>query len=203
MVKNHPGKPWARYADDGVVHCRTREEADELLAQLRARFLECKLELHPEKTKTVYCKDDRRRDTHSETKFDFLGYTFGGRQGKTRDGKLIIGFSPAVSDKASRAMRQTIRGWKIHLRSDASIEQLSKDCKTVLIGWTNYSGRFRTSRFHAILYHMNRELEHWAMRKYKRLARYKTRAGMWMRAVAALKPQLFDHWGKGILRSGG
>lgn len=203
MVKNHPGKPWARYADDGVIHCRTRAEAEELLAQLGARFLECKLELHPEKTKIVYCKDDKRRGTHSETKFDFLGYTFRGRQVKTRDGKLIIGFNPAVSDKASKAMRQTIRGWKIHLRSDTSIEQLSKEYKTVLMGWTNYYGHFSQSRFHAILYHMNRELERWAMRKYKKLARRKTLAGMWLKAVAALKPQLFDHWGKEILWTAG
>ena len=199
MAKNHPENPWARYADDGVVHCRTREEAEKLLAQLGSRFLECKLELHPEKTKIIYCKDDKRRGTHPETKFDFLGYTFRGRGVKTKDGKLFTGFIPAVSGKASKAMRQTIRGWKIHLRSDTDIEKLAKEYNKVLVGWNNYYARFCKSDFHAIFHHMNKALIRWAMRKYKKLAGHKTRATKWLRVVAAKRRKLFTHWQMGIL----
>lgn len=199
MVKHHPGKPWARYADDGVIHCRTRDQAEELLAQLGPRFLECKLELHPEKTKIVYCKDGKRRGTHPETTFDFLGYTFRGRGAKTRDGRLFINFTPAVSDKACKAMRQTIRGWKIHLRSGADIETLAREYNRVLVGWNNYYACFYKSNFHPIFHHMNRALIRWAMRKYKKLTGRKTRASMWMGALAERRRKLFTHWQMGIL----
>jgi RNA-directed DNA polymerase len=46
--KNFPQTPFERYADDAIVQCRTEAGAQE----------ECRLELHPEKTKVVYCKDD-------------------------------------------------------------------------------------------------------------------------------------------------
>ena len=79
---------------------------------------ECRLELHPEKTKIVYCKDDDRRERYVQEKFDFLGYTFRPRSSKSRKGKYFINFSPAISEKASKAIRRTIRDWKLHLRSD-------------------------------------------------------------------------------------
>ena len=61
MDRNHPDNPWARYADDAVAHCRSKEEAEELLEQLQRAFSECELELHPDKTRIVYCKDDDRQ----------------------------------------------------------------------------------------------------------------------------------------------
>ena len=79
MQTNHPKKPWCRYADDGLVHCRTKLEADELLKELEARFKACGLELHPIKTKIVYCKDANRKKEYPTTSFDFLGYTLASR----------------------------------------------------------------------------------------------------------------------------
>ena len=76
MVLKHPDNPFARYADDAVIHCPNREDAEKLLHSLGERLLECGLELHPDKTRIVYCKDDDRRGNHPEIKFDFLGYTF-------------------------------------------------------------------------------------------------------------------------------
>lgn len=76
MEQNHPIKPWCRYADDGLVHYKTKHDAEMLLQELRKRFAECGLELHPVKTKIVYCKDGSRKGGHSEIKFDFLGFTF-------------------------------------------------------------------------------------------------------------------------------
>ncbi len=113
MERNHPQHPWARYADDAVTHCRTRENAENLLKQLHERFNECGLELHPDKTKIVYCKDDDRRAEHQEIKFDFLGYTFRPRRSKNRHGKFFINFTPGVSNKAAKAMRHKIRNWRM------------------------------------------------------------------------------------------
>jgi RNA-directed DNA polymerase len=114
--------------------------------ELDARFRECGLELHPEKTKIVYCKDDSRRKDYSVTSFDFLGYTFRPRRSKDRKGKFFINFSPAVSNKAGQGMRAKTRGWKMHLRSDKSLEDLSKMFSPVIRGWINYHGRFISQR---------------------------------------------------------
>ncbi len=76
MRKNFPQTPFERYADDAIVHCRTEAEAREVRAAIAARMEECRLELHPEKTKVVYCKDDVRRRRYPNEKFDFLGYGF-------------------------------------------------------------------------------------------------------------------------------
>ena len=112
--------PFERFADDAIVHCRTEAEAQEVRAAIAARLRECGLELHPEKTKVVYCKDEDRRRTYPNEKFDFLGYTFRPRRSKNRKGKFFINFSPAVSDQAVKAIRAEIRSWNLHLRSDKS-----------------------------------------------------------------------------------
>jgi len=121
MALKHPDKPIARYADDGVAHCRSLKEAEMLHHRLKERFGECGLELHPTKTRIVYCKDADRTGDYPETKFDFFGYTFRPRRSKSKYGKYFINFTPAVSNKAKKAMQQTIRGWRMHLKPDKTI----------------------------------------------------------------------------------
>lgn len=203
MERNRPQNPWARYADDGVAHCRSRAEAEELLSQLHMRFEECGLELHPEKTRIVYCKDDDRRGKYQEMKFDFLGYTFRPRRSKNRYGKFFINFTPGVSRKAAKAMRQTIRGWRLHLKPDKSIEDISRMFNPVIQGWINYYCRFYKSEMYSVLRHMNRALVHWARRKYKRLYRHRRRAEHWLGNLAKREPRLFAHWKMGILPTAG
>jgi RNA-directed DNA polymerase len=203
MERNCPRNPWARYADDGVAHCRTRREAEELLEQLHMRFRECGLELHPDKTRIVYCKDDDRRGKFPETKFDFLGYTFRPRRSKNRYGKFFVNFTPGVSNKASKAMRQTIRQWRFHLKPDKTLEDISHMFNPALRGWINYYGRFYKSAMYPVLRHMNRALIHWVRRKYKRFSRHRRRAEYWLGRIARREPQLFAHWQMGILPTAG
>lgn len=203
MGIENPHNPWARYADDAVIHSRTKEEAERLLEQLRERFNTCKLELHPDKTRIVYCKDDDRKGEHSEIKFDFLGYTFRPRRSKNRFGKYFINFTPAVSNKACKAMRQTIRGWRMHLRPDVAIDDLSRMFNASIRGWINYYGHFYKSQLYPVLRHMNEALIHWARRKYKKLERHKTQAIRWMGRLAKNLPKLFAHWQMGILPTAG
>lgn len=203
MKRNRPQNPWARYADDGVAHCRTKGEAEELLGQLHRRFRECGLELHPDKTRIVYCKDDDRRGDYPETKFEFLGYTFRPRRSKNRYGKFFINFTPGVSNEACKLMRQTIRQWRLHLKPDKTLEDFSRMFNPVLRGWINYYGRFYKSALYPVLRHMNRALILWACRKYKRLNRHRRRAEYWLGRVARREPQLFAHWRMGILPAAG
>ena len=198
MKREHPNNPWARYADDGVIHCRTQKEAESLLNELGERFKQCKLELNTEKTRIVYCKDDDRRGNYPETSFDFLGYSFRPRRSKNRWGKCFINFSPAVSNAASKAMRQTIRGWRMQLKSDVGIDDLSRMFNPVERGWINYYGRFYKSQLYSVLRHIDGALILWARRKYKKLTS-KKRASAWLGRLARNRPELFAHWQMGIL----
>jgi len=104
MRRAHPDLPWCRYADDGLVHCRTEQEAEALRAELQVRLAECRLELHPTKTKIVYCKDGKRKGMYPNVGFDFLGYGFRPRLVRSsRNGELFCSFTPAVSSSALKA----------------------------------------------------------------------------------------------------
>lgn len=203
MVRNHPDKPFARYADDGVAHCRSIEDAEKLHDSLKKRFEECKLELHPDKTRIVYCKDDDRRGDYPEIQFDFLGYTFRPRRSKNKYGKFFINFTPAVSNKAKKAMCQTIHGWRLHLKPDKALEDLSRMFNPVIRGWVNYYGRFYKSELYSVFRHMDRALVRWVRKKYKKLAGHQRRATYWLGRIARREPRLFKHWQMGICPSAG
>lgn len=203
MQRMHPGKPFARYADDGIAHCRTEAEAVTLKEALKNRFKECRLELHPEKTKIVYCKDEARRGNYPNTKFEFLGFGFRARRAKSWNGKYFVGFSPAVSNKAAREMRQKTRSWKLHLRSDKSIEDLSRMFNPILRGWVNYYGSYYRSALYPTFWHLDQKLTLWAARKYKGLKRHRRRAGQWLGRIARKEPYLFAHWSMGVRSAAG
>ena len=176
MDSNHPDNPFARYADDSVIHCRSKEDADKLRIKLEKRLSEFGLELHPTKTRIVYCKDDDRQEDYPETKFDFLGYTFRPRRSKNKYGKHFINFTPAVSNTAKKSMRHAIHDWRMHLKPDKTLEDLSHMFNPIIRGWVNYYGLFYKSELYCVLKHMNRALVRWAQRKYKKFASHKRRA---------------------------
>ncbi len=194
MVRCYPSIPFERYADDAICHCGSEAEAEGLRATIARRFADCGLELHPQKTKIVYCKDDDRRGTYPEQKFDFLGYTFRPRRSKNRYGKYFVNFTPAVSNKAVKSMRQTMRRWAIQNRSDKSLEDIAHMFNPVLRGWINYYGRFYKSALYPTLQHFYRTLTLWATRKYKRLRGHRRRARHWLGRIARQQPELFAHW---------
>lgn len=198
MERNHPDKPFARYADDAVAHCRSRKAAEELRDSLSKRLEECGLELHPTKTRIIYCKDDDRRENYPDTSFDFLGYTFRPRRSKSKYGKHFINFTPAVSNKAKKAMRQKIHDWRMHLKPDKTFEDLSRMFNPVLRGWVNYYGRFYKSEMYPVLRHMNMALVRWVRRKYKKL-KHQRRACYWLGGIARREPKWFVQWQMGIL----
>lgn len=203
MERNYPQHPFCRYADDAVAHCRTDSEARSLKEALDVRFRECNLELHPKKTRIVYCKDDDRRGDYPDTSFDFLGFSFRPRRSKNRRGKHFINFSPGVSNEAGNAMRQKARQWKMHLRSDKTLEDLSRMFGPIIRGWINYYGSFYKSALYPTLMHLNRTLVRWAMRKFKRLRRHHRGAEYWLGRIAKRQPQLFPHWQMGIKPTAG
>lgn len=194
MAKHHPGTPFERFADDILCHCDTEQQARNLKEELEKRFADCGLELHPGKTRIVYCKDDDRRGRYPHEKFDYLGYTFRARRSKNRFGKFFVNFSPGVSDAATKAIREEIRDWQLRCRVDRWIDDLARMFNPIIRGWINYYGRYYKSALYPTLRHLDRRLAHWAMAKYKRLRRHRRRAGHWISEVVSRDPKLFAHW---------
>ena len=200
MQKTYPHLLFERYADDAIVHCRTEAEAQEVRRAIAVRMQECRLELHPDKTKIVYCKDDDRRGTYPNEQFDFLGDTFRPRRSKNWKGKFFINVSPAVADKAGKAMRAAIRSWRLHLRSDKSIEDLARMFNPKVRGWLQYYGRYYRSALYPIMRQLDRSLARWAYRKYKKLRGHLRRATHWLARISRRDPGLFAHWQMGVRR---
>jgi RNA-directed DNA polymerase len=200
ITVKYPQVPFERYADDAIVHCKTETEAQEVRAAIATRLGECGLELHPEKTRIVYCKDDDRRRRYPNEKFDFLGYTFQARRSKNRKGKFFINFSPAVSNKAAMAMRTEVRSWNLPQRSDKAIEDLSRMFNPIVRGWIRYYGRYYPSALYPTMRQLDRDLALWAKRKYKKLRGHLRRATHWIARISRRAPALFACWQMGVRR---
>lgn len=198
MARQHPDLPFERYADDAIVHCRTREEAERLRAEITRRLAECELELNAQKTKIVYCKDDDRRGNHEHEKFTFLGYEFRPRRAKNYRGKFFISFLPAVSDKAAKKIRGEVRSWKLQLRSDKTLSDLARMFNPIIRGWVQYYGKYYRSMLYPVLRPLDRILVRWACRKYKKLRRHHRRAAHWLRRIAQRDSKLWAHWEIGV-----
>jgi len=194
MKRTHPDKPFERYADDVIVHCRSLDASRSLMREIDQRLSECGLTLHPGETKVIYCKDRSRKADYPVISFDFLGYRFQPHCAQRRDGSLFLNFLlPAVSPKAARTMRGSIRSWKIHRWTQLTIKELANSFNPVLRGWINYYGKFYKSKLVPILDQLNYSLVRWARRKYKRLGSA-SQAATWLKRVVAQLPRLFPHW---------
>jgi hypothetical protein len=158
------------------------------------RFADCKLVLHPQKIKVVYCKDTNRKGEYSIRQFDFLGYTFRPRRAKWRVGLYGLSFLPAASPKALRAIRQAIRGWSLQTRSDKALDDLARMFNPYIRGWINYYSHFYKSELYPTLRRINAFLVRWARRKFKRLRQRSKGARDWLVRVIRSSPDLFAHW---------
>lgn len=200
MKRNHPTIPWCRYADDGLAHCNTEKEAQTLLAELTNRFKECGLELHPDKTKIVYCKDGNRRQNQPNKSFDFLGYEFRARGCKNNTtGEIFTGFVPAASKSAIKSMRAKIRESNMRNRTDVDLNEIARWFNPILQGWMNYYGKYNRSALYPVWRHFNKTLVAWAMRKYRSLRNSKTKASNFVRRIADKQTNLFVHWRAGMV----
>ena len=196
MTREFPAVRFERYADDAVVHCVSKAEARQVLDAVAQRMAQVGLELHPGKTRIVYCKDSRRRGSHEHQRFDFLGYTFRPRLATGKRGPFVS-FSPAISEDAAKAVRQEIRRWRLHVRSASSLTDLARDVNPIVRGWANYYGRFYRSRLVRSLRNIDEYLVRWAMRKYKKLRYASRKAAEWLARVRRREPRLFVHWALG------
>jgi len=193
LSREFPAVQFERYADDAVVHCVTERQAREVWAALAERLNSVGLRLHPDKTKIVYCKDAKRRGSFERVSFTFLGYTFRPRKSRQKDGSFYVGFLPAVSPEALKAMGRQVREWRIHLRTGLDLTELAARINPIVLGWMNYYGRFYRSALHRFLQRINTYPMRWAQKKYRRLRSFK-RFRAWWTALVVREPGLFRHW---------
>lgn len=199
MPRTFPGIPFERYADDAIVHCGTEGQAQRVVDAIRRRFEQCGLELHPTKTRIVYCQDSNRPRNYAHVAFDFLGYTFQPRRAKNRRGEHFVSFLPAISSKAAKTIRATIREWRLaSTRTPRRLEDLARLLNPAVRGWMNYYGRYYRSKCVQVLRHLNEVLAAWARRKYTRFRRRERASMHWLGGIAHREPGLFVLWQLGV-----
>ena len=200
MARTHPDLPWCRYADDGLVHCRTDQEAENLKGELQARLAECHLEMHPTKTRVAYCKNGNVKSNYPNVQFDFLGYCFRPRRAQRRGTKIrFCGFTPAVSSSAMKAMRQTIRDLKLRCQTQLSLQDIARKLNPLLRGWIQYYGRYTPSALYPLYRYVNQTLLAWVMRKFKRFKHRTIAASQFLQRLAQTRADLLVHWQLGMI----
>ena len=191
---NLPGVKFERFADDALVHCHTLKQANEVLEAIKDRLKECGLELHPEKTKIAYCKDGKRKLSYTNHSFDFLGFTFRPRKARSRQGKMFLNFSPAVSNKAKSKIMEKVKSWKLHRKTNLSVVEIAKRINPVTRGWINYYGKYYKSALYSLSFQLDKILIRWSQWKFKKLRTSLRRTLKWWGRIAYSNKYLFSHW---------
>jgi len=203
MEREFPNNPWCRYADDAIIHGVSKKQVQYLRDMLERRFRECKLEIHPDKTKIVYCRDSNRTEEKENIEFTFLGYTFRPRKAKGKEGKVFTSFLPALSQKARKSITEEICGWRLLWMTQKSIEQIAENINPVIRGWLNYYGRYGKKELARVLENINYHLMLWVQRKFKKYKRIPRQAYRYLLRKHNANSKLFAHWHVGISPSTG
>jgi len=190
---------YARYADDCILHCQSKTHAEHILQAVNKRMESCGLQLHPDKTKIVYCKDGRRREDYPKVKFDFLGYSFQPRTTKFRKtGKLFLGYDCAISIRSRKRIADKLGELKFERVSFKSIVGIAHYLNPRIRGWVHYYGRFRRSELSKVFRLLRIRLIRWARKRYKRYRTRLNQAYQWLDRVRKQYPYLFYHWKLGF-----
>jgi RNA-directed DNA polymerase len=190
-----PTVKWERYADDIIIHCSGQQQAEEVLLAVKMRFSEMGLTAHEQKTKIVYCKNAYRKETYPSISFDFLGYCFKPRECADRHGNLFLGFTPSISAKACKHIREDIGKMRIHRLTHLDLPSIAQLLAAKLRGWIQYYGKFTISGIGNLLqYWLNERLGTWVKNKYKSCKGSITKAMRWLKDIYKDFPTLFVHW---------
>lgn len=195
LVRKHPHCPFERYADDAIIHCRTEKEGLRVMKALEERLQQCGLQLHPLKTKLVYCRDSNRKMEYPNVSFDFLGYTFMPREAQNSIRKeTFTNWLPAVSKKAMKSMNEKMQEWTVLHQTGNTIQEIALKINPVLRGWINYYGKFYKTKLRDFMHIVNVKLASWARRKYKALRTSEMKAIRWLHGISLRRPGMFAHW---------
>jgi group II intron reverse transcriptase/maturase len=195
LAREFPAVPFERFADDMVIHCVSERQARYVRDAVARRLAHVGLELHPDKTRIVYCKNSRRTGEHENTSFTFLSYTFRPREARNRSrGHTFTGFLPAASRERVTEFSRKMHDKRLHRRTNQTLNDLAADINPEVAGWLVYFTEFYPTAVHPLCERIDRHLVRWAERKYKRLTRSDRKARAWLRGVRKRDPELFAHW---------
>jgi len=194
VQREMPNMWFERYADDIVCHCNSLKQAHWLRNKLQQRLAQCGLQLHPQKTKIVYCRDEKRTQGHYPViRFDFLGYEFRPRSVKRQGDRYTLGFVPAISPQAAKDIRRSLKEWGFRRKSTWTVERLAHHWNPILRGWMQYYGQFHRSKLQTVINQFDRWLAKWMASKYDRHQR-----SQWVLSKIARMREgnrnLFAHW---------
>jgi len=195
MALTQPRIVFERYADDIVIHTRSIEQSNFILDKLKVRLQQYSLELHPEKTRIVYCYRTARfykEDKSIPVSFDFLGFTFKPRLCGKLNGEKFWGFRPAISKKSQKRINGELRKLAIQNWTSYDIQGLANALAPKIQGWINYYGKFRISEMQCLFRLLNLRIAKWVRRKYK-LITYAKSYG-WLKRFINWYPNTFVHW---------
>lgn len=204
MARKFPDVDFERYVDDAVIHCVSERQALMLKAAIGERFAAVGLELHPDKTKIVYCRDENKRTLDAEhTSFTFLGYEFRMRSACDKFGELFTSFLPAISRDAEKRINREVRSWGLHRHTDWTLGRIARWINPIVRGWLQYYGRFYRTKLYALCKRINTYLVRWARKKYRRLHGFK-KVNAWWKALGERYPRMFAHWAytRGFMATG-
>ncbi len=186
---------FSRYADDVIVHCKSKVHAEQMLQAIHQRMELVGLKLHPQKTKLVYCRDYRRKEKHPKVKFDFLGYSFQPRTAFSKKlGKLFIGYDCAISISSRKRIADKLEELNVNKLSFKSIVGVAQYLNPMIRGWVHYYGKFRMHELTKVFRLLSMRLVWWARRRYKRYKTSIRKAYKWLALVRKQYPTLFYHW---------
>ena len=193
-----PGIPFCRYCDDGLFHCTSEKQAEQVLDLLSERLKECGLEIHPDKTRIIYCRDDKRKLRHENEDFEFLGLEF--RAMPVRNKTINVVFrsvNPAIGRQRLKDLKHHVKYRLLALRrTDLSIEEIAKAINPTILGWLNYYGKFYPSQLYGLAWYIDQRLARWAKLKFKRLKKSRAKAWRLIERIRLESPLLFVHWGR-------
>ena len=197
LAKHYSEIKMVRYADDMIIHCRTQLEANHLLTKVRERLAQCGLQLHPQKTKIVYCKKAGRNQKRLPVQFDFLGFSFRPMMFKLKKGGCFLQYDCKMSRKSKKRILEDLRQMKLHTKTQSSLQDLATKLNPKIRGWINYYGKIKRNSLKPVFYYLHHRIIKWILNRYKRFKRSRVLAVKWLRLITKDYPTMFYHWALG------
>jgi len=186
---------FSRYADDVILHCNTKTHAEQLLKLVHQRMDSVGLELHPQKTKIVYCRDYKRKEKHPTVKFDFLGYSFQPRTAYSKKkGNLFLGYDCAISIDSRKRIADKLEELNVDKLTFKNIVGVAQYLNPMIRGWVHYYGKFKMYELTKVFRLLSKRLVWWARKRYKRYKTSIRKGYKWLATVREQFPTLFYHW---------
>ena len=196
MEKLYVSNPFERYADDIIIHCKSKEEAEFILEEIKDRLNKFELEVNPDKTRIVYCKDDQRKGNHEQESFTFLGYSFQPRSFEWKGKVRFTTFFPGIACAAKTYIRKRMHEHFNPRWTQLDLNTIAKIMNPRIRGWINYYKLYCKAEILNLFRFFNALLVKWLKLKHRIWSKHKLYKA-YDHLVESNK-HIFIHWKLGI-----